>query len=49
MALDFAYEVSLITPVGFFNTRKILRHYTEGFTSPPKEVALRIFIAIKNP
>jgi hypothetical protein len=26
-----------------------LRHGTEGFTSPPKEVVLRIFITLKNP
>jgi hypothetical protein len=26
-----------------------LRHGTDGFTSPPKEVALRIFITLKNP
>jgi hypothetical protein len=29
--------------------RKILRHWTSGFTSHPKEVVLRIFIALKNP
>jgi hypothetical protein len=27
---------------------KILRHGADGFTSPPKEVVLRIFIALKN-
>jgi hypothetical protein len=26
-----------------------LRHGTAGFTSPPKEVVLRIFITLKNP
>jgi hypothetical protein len=26
-----------------------LRHETDGFTSPPKEVVLRIFITLKNP
>jgi len=26
-----------------------LRHGTDGFTSPPKEGALRIFFALKNP
>jgi hypothetical protein len=26
-----------------------LRHGTDGFTSPPKEVVLRIFFALKNP
>jgi hypothetical protein len=25
-----------------------LRHGTDGFTSPPKEVVLRIFITLKN-
>jgi hypothetical protein len=28
---------------------KILRHGTYGFTSPPKEVVLRNFIALENP
>jgi hypothetical protein len=28
---------------------KLLRHVTDGFTSPPKEVVLWIFIALKNP
>jgi hypothetical protein len=31
-----------------FISSKILRHRTDGFTSPPKEVVLRIFIALKN-
>jgi hypothetical protein len=26
-----------------------LRHGTDGFTSPPKEVVVRIFITLKNP
>jgi hypothetical protein len=26
-----------------------LRHGTDGFTSPPKEVVLRIFLTLKNP
>jgi hypothetical protein len=26
-----------------------LRYGTDGFTSPPKEVVLRIFITLKNP
>jgi hypothetical protein len=26
-----------------------LRHGTDGFTSPPKEIVLRIFITLKNP
>jgi hypothetical protein len=32
-----------------FTCRKILRHWTSGFTSHPKEDVLWIFIAIKNP
>jgi hypothetical protein len=34
---------------GSLTRRKILRHGTSGFTSHPKEVVLRIFIALKNP
>jgi hypothetical protein len=39
----------------FFHARKVLlhavnvRHGTDGFTSVPKEVVLRIFVALKNP
>jgi hypothetical protein len=33
----------------FFTCRKILRHAVSGFTSPPKEGVLRIFIALKSP
>jgi hypothetical protein len=39
----------------FIHVRKVilhavnLRHGTDGFTSPPKEVVLRIFITLKNP
>jgi hypothetical protein len=29
--------------------RKILRHWASGFTSPPKEGALQIFIVLQNP
>jgi hypothetical protein len=38
----------------FIHARKVLlhavnlRHGTDGFTSPPKEVVLRIFITLKN-
>ena len=31
------------------HARKVLLHGTDGFTSPPKEVVLRIFITLKNP
>jgi hypothetical protein len=39
----------------FIHVRKVLlhavnlRHGTDGFTSPPKEIVLRIFITLKNP
>jgi hypothetical protein len=36
------------TSKGFLTCRKIL-HGADGFTSPPKEGVLRIFIALKNP
>jgi hypothetical protein len=45
---NFAYSVSLIRK-RIFTYRKILRHWTCGFTSHPKEGVLRIFIALKNP
>jgi hypothetical protein len=41
--LNFAYETSQFMPVTFFYMP------TDGFTSPPKEVVLRIFITLKNP
>jgi hypothetical protein len=47
--VNFAYETFL------FHARKVLlhavnlRHGTDGFTSPLKEVVLRIFITLKNP
>jgi hypothetical protein len=43
--LNFAYETSLNVLLHAVN----LRHGTDGFTSPPKEVVLRIFITLKNP
>jgi hypothetical protein len=42
-------------PPLYIHARKVLlhavnlRHGTDGFTSPPKEVLLRIFITLKNP
>jgi hypothetical protein len=49
MAADFCLQnISL-------HARKVLlhavnlQHGTDGFTSPPKEVVLRIFITLKNP
>jgi hypothetical protein len=41
-----AYATVLFMPVRFFY---MPRHGTDGFTSPPKEVVLRIFITLKNP
>jgi hypothetical protein len=35
--------------VRFFLHAVNLRHGTDGFTSPPKEVVLRIFVTLKNP
>jgi hypothetical protein len=37
------------TSKDYSTCRKDLRHGAEGFTSPPKESVLRIFIALKNP
>jgi hypothetical protein len=57
--LNFAYETFLFILFLFYfysiHARKVflhavnLRHGTDGFTSPPKEVVLRIFITLKNP
>jgi hypothetical protein len=49
MAVNFAYEVAYLfhTPQGSLTRRKMVRHVTDGFTSPPKEVVQRI-IALKN-
>jgi hypothetical protein len=48
MVANFAYEVPLSYSQGFLTCRKLLRHGTDDFTSPPKEVVLRTFIALKN-
>jgi hypothetical protein len=47
--LNFAYEYLYHTSMDLLTSRKILRHGTDGFTYPPKEVVLRIFIALKIP
>jgi hypothetical protein len=42
----------LILLTSSIHARKVLlhlQHGTDGFTSPPKEVVLRIFITLKNP
>jgi hypothetical protein len=48
-ATEFCLSVFLSYPKDYLTCRKILRHGTDGFNSPPKEVVLRIFIALKNP
>jgi hypothetical protein len=48
MAMNFAYEISFFIPVGFLNMPYILQHGIDGFISPPKEVFLRNFVALKN-
>jgi hypothetical protein len=47
-SLNFAYKASFYARKVLLHTVN-LRHGTDGFTSPPKEVVLRIFIALKNP
>jgi hypothetical protein len=41
-------SIFVYTPKRSLTCRKILRHGADGFTSPPKEGVLRIFIAVKN-
>jgi hypothetical protein len=45
---DMAAEFCLSCLKGPLTCRKILRYGADGFTSPPKEVVLRTFIALKN-
>jgi hypothetical protein len=45
--LNFVYQY-LVYLKGYLTCRKIL-HGADGFISPPKEVVLRIHIALKNP
>jgi hypothetical protein len=45
-----AFKASLFTlQSDFFAYSKLLQHGATGFTSPPKEGILRIFITLKNP
>jgi hypothetical protein len=46
---QFGLEGSFRTSRVLLTCRKILRHGADGFTSLPKEVVLRIFIALKYP
>jgi hypothetical protein len=48
MATDFANEASFLARKVLLHAAN-LRHGTDGFTSPPKEGVLRIFITLKNP
>jgi hypothetical protein len=45
---EFCLQVYLFIPSGILTYRKILGHGADGFTSPTKEVVLRIFITLKN-
>jgi hypothetical protein len=44
----FYLSVSLSYLKGSLTCRKVLRHGANGYTSPPKEVVVQIFIALKN-
>jgi hypothetical protein len=46
VVVNFADEVPLLH--GFLTCRKILRHGADGFTSPPKEVVLWMYMTPKN-
>jgi hypothetical protein len=47
--INFASQSNFVhNSNGFLTCLKNLRHGADGFTSPPKEDVLRIFIAIKN-
>jgi hypothetical protein len=48
MSLNLA-NVVCHTTQGLLTCHKILWHEADGFTSPPKEGMLRIFIVLKNP
>jgi hypothetical protein len=48
LPVNFSYEY-LFHTVSILACCKILRHETTGFISPPKEIVLRIFIALENP
>jgi hypothetical protein len=54
MVRNMAAE-SCLQSISFMHAHKVLlyavnlRHGTDGITSPPKEVVLRIFITLKNP
>jgi hypothetical protein len=47
MNLNMKYLCSCFE--GILSCCKILRYWADGFSSPPKESVVRIFIALKNP
>jgi hypothetical protein len=49
MSGDFTSELSFSFSAGYLASCKILWHGTNAFTSPLKEVLLRIVISLKNP
>jgi hypothetical protein len=49
MSAEFCLSVSVSYLKGSLTCHKILQHGADGFISPPKEVMLWIFIALKNP
>jgi hypothetical protein len=49
MAAEFCISVSPLYVKISLTCCNILRHACEGFTCPPKEVVLRIFMALKTP
>jgi hypothetical protein len=46
---EFCRRSIFHTPQGSLTCHKISRHGADDFAFPPKEVVLRIFIALKNP
>jgi hypothetical protein len=47
--MNFAVRSNINTLNGYLICHKILSHGASGFTFPPKEGVLRIFVALKNP
>jgi hypothetical protein len=47
--MNFAVRSIINTLNGSLTCHKILSHGADGFTFPPKEGVLRIFVALKNP
>jgi hypothetical protein len=49
LATEICLSMSLSCIKGSLTCSKMLRHGADSFASPPKEVVLRIFIALKKP